>query len=346
MDNHPLIKATIPTSYSLLVAAELGLNERSLEKLILNCGLDVDDLLSDRSLLTADQQIQIIRNALILSNDDTIGLRLGNRLTPPTHGPLGFLANSCPNLREAIAAFETFLPARMSFINISSQSVGHWYECQLNVELDADETVIRFALEALSLSLLSLIEYILGRPLIGGEISFNYSTPHYIERYSEYFPCPVTFFASKSLLRIPLELLETANATAHHQSYTLALDQCQQMLNQLPSAQRSTQHLVKSFMLTHPSEQVSEDRVAAALFITKRTLARRLSAEDTSYRKIREEILSSLASRYLEDSTLSVEAIALLLGYHDSANFRRAFKRWFSMTPSDYRAQRLARHST
>ena len=57
----------------------------------------------------------------------------------------------------------------------------------------------------------------------------------------------------------------------------------------------------------------------------------------TSFRKIRDLILSKQASNYLLDSELSVDAIATLLNYHDSANFRRAFKRWFNMSPSAYR---------
>ncbi|WP_223268800.1 AraC family transcriptional regulator [Marinobacter nauticus] len=28
------------------------------------------------------------------------------------------------------------------------------------------------------------------------------------------------------------------------------------------------------------------------------------------------------------------------MNYHDSANFRRAFKRWFGVTPDEYRKRR------
>jgi AraC-like DNA-binding protein len=76
---------------------------------------------------------------------------------------------------------------------------------------------------------------------------------------------------------------------------------------------------------------------AAALFICKRTLARRLKAEGTSFRQLRDGILSQQAIGYLRDSSVSVEAIAELLNYHDSANFRREFKRWFGVTPDQYR---------
>jgi AraC-like DNA-binding protein len=47
--------------------------------------------------------------------------------------------------------------------------------------------------------------------------------------------------------------------------------------------------------------------------------------------------LSQQASSYLRNSRMSVEAIASLLNYHDSANFRRAFKRWLKLSPKQYR---------
>ena len=90
-------------------------------------------------------------------------------------------------------------------------------------------------------------------------------------------------------------------------------------------------------MLSYPLGQLSEEDLAAALFINKRTMARRLAKEHTSYRQIRDRILAEQASGYLRDSQLSIEAIASLLNYHDCANFRRAFKRWFDLSPSAYR---------
>jgi AraC-like DNA-binding protein len=71
--------------------------------------------------------------------------------------------------------------------------------------------------------------------------------------------------------------------------------------------------------------------------MSKRTLARKLKRENSSFRQIREEVLSRQAASYLCDSQMSVEAIATLLNYHDTASFRRAFKRWFGLTPDQYR---------
>ena len=59
---------------------------------------------------------------------------------------------------------------------------------------------------------------------------------------------------------------------------------------------------------------------------------------DIGYREIRDALFAELAASHLRQSELSVEAIAALLGYHDSANFRRAFRRWYGLSPSEFRA--------
>jgi AraC-like DNA-binding protein len=74
--------------------------------------------------------------------------------------------------------------------------------------------------------------------------------------------------------------------------------------------------------------------------VSKRTLARRLESENTRYRKIRDQVLLELAQRYLRESRQWVESIAGLLGYYDSAAFRKAFKRWTAMTRREFRRLR------
>lgn len=331
----------IPTSYSRVVATELNLQEKSLNELLLGTSLDGPHFTSDATLLSPRQQIQIMRNALRLSGDDGFGLRLGKRLTPPAHGALGFLANSSPDLLTAVDAFQEYLPTRMSFIRLDVSHNEQWLECHLKVDFEAEVSVYRSLIEAVSLSLLSTVEFILGRPLVEGQFQFRFPEPDYVDIYSDYMPCPVSFNKSESQLLIPLELCYTPNASADHDNYDLALKQCQAMLAQLPLEKNTTRHRVQAYMLSHPPGQFNEQMVADSLFITKRTLARRLDKERTSFRRLRDDLFASLASSYLRDTGLSVEAIAGLLGYHDSASFRRAFKRWFSTTPNQYRQDYL-----
>ncbi len=327
----------IPTSYSRVVASELNLQEKSLGELLSGTSLTGPHLTSDSTLLSPRQQIQIIRNSLRLSGDNGFGLRLGKRLTPPAHGALGFLANSSPDLLTAVDAFRDYLPTRMSFIRLDVSHDERWLKCHLKVDFEAEVPVYRSLIEAVSLSLLSTVEFILGRALSEGQFNFRFPKPNYAQAYQDFIPCPVNFSNSESELLIPLELCYTPNASADHGNYDIALKQCQAMLAQLPQEKNTTRHRVQAYMLSHPPGQFNEQMVADALFITKRTLARRLEKEDTSFRKLRDNLFSNLANSYLRDTHLSIETIAALLGYHDSASFRRAFKRWFSMTPNQYR---------
>jgi len=134
-----------------------------------------------------------------------------------------------------------------------------------------------------------------------------------------------------------MSLCREPNASANHENYRLALQQCEVMLAQLQSDQPTYQTRLKKMMLSRPPGTLSENEAAASLFMSKRTLARKLKKECTSFREIRDEILSQQAASYLLNTQLSIEAIAALMNYHDGANFRRACKRWFGRPPEQIR---------
>ncbi|MCK9504652.1 MAG: AraC family transcriptional regulator [Porticoccaceae bacterium] len=332
------LSPTIAISYSRMIARQLGLQEKDLAVLLRGTNLKVEDLLNDDTLIYKEQQLQIMRNAMALSGDPGFGLRLGQALTPPTHGPLGFLANSSPNLGTAIRDFQNFLPARVSFTHLRVMEKNGWLECHFDIDI-SDKEDSRSVLECFALSLLSLIEFVLGRPFTEGHLYCSYAKPEYFADYEKYISCPITFGARESKLLIPESLRHIPNASSDHMNYGFALHQCQSMLQQLDANQGYTSKRIRKLLLSHPPGKLSEEAAAKILFISKRTLARRLAREGSGFQRLRDEILSSLATGYLRDTKLSVEAIAGMLNYHDSSSLRRAFKRWFQTTPERYRKQ-------
>jgi AraC-like DNA-binding protein len=85
------------------------------------------------------------------------------------------------------------------------------------------------------------------------------------------------------------------------------------------------------------SGEVSLDRLASELGISRATLQRRLKAEDTSFEAILDGLRQRLARRYLRKDNYSVKKTAYLLGFSDPAAFSRAFKRWTGQSPSALR---------
>jgi transcriptional regulator GlxA family with amidase domain len=52
---------------------------------------------------------------------------------------------------------------------------------------------------------------------------------------------------------------------------------------------------------------------------------------------ISDDVRCSLAQEYLRTTQMSTDDIAMLLGFSDGANFRRALKRWTGKAPSELR---------
>lgn len=83
----------------------------------------------------------------------------------------------------------------------------------------------------------------------------------------------------------------------------------------------------------------SFDEIASKLMLSPTTLRRHLRRENTSFQQIKDEWRCEAASRYLKSTNIPIEEIAELMGFSDANAFRRAFKKWTGLPPSDFREQ-------
>ena len=85
------------------------------------------------------------------------------------------------------------------------------------------------------------------------------------------------------------------------------------------------------------------EAIAEQLHTSSRTLIRRLRAMNTTYQAITEDVRKLRARELLANEANRLQDVAKHLGYEDLSNFRRAFKRWYGMTPKAYREEILNR---
>lgn len=78
-------------------------------------------------------------------------------------------------------------------------------------------------------------------------------------------------------------------------------------------------------------------RVARALDTSPRTLQRRLADAGHTWRDVVEQTRHTLATTHLRDASLSLEEVAVLVGYADATTFHRAFVRWTGQSPGAWR---------
>ena len=80
-----------------------------------------------------------------------------------------------------------------------------------------------------------------------------------------------------------------------------------------------------------------EARVPTQCVEHRITLQRRLQEEGSSFQQLLDDTRRDLAVQHLAQPDLAPLEIAYLLGFADPSNFYRAFKRWFGVTPGEYR---------
>ena len=68
-------------------------------------------------------------------------------------------------------------------------------------------------------------------------------------------------------------------------------------------------------------------------------MQRRLGEERTSFVQLLDDTRRELAEQYLSRLNLSLGQAAYLLGFSDQSSFFRACRRWFKLSPGQYRNQ-------
>jgi AraC-like DNA-binding protein len=170
-------------------------------------------------------------------------------------------------------------------------------------------------------------------------INCNYPKPAYVAQYQDYFSGQVNFETSTMQLCVPIDWLKLSNETGNEFIYT----QCENKIDKILGSLHSKNNLsgkVRHILLSRSfNDMPSIVEIADSLYMVERTLRYQLAKEETSFRRILNEVRGELAKRYLCESDLSIQEIAFSLGYNHTQNFYRAFLKEIGTTPEQFRKQ-------
>jgi AraC-like DNA-binding protein len=78
----------------------------------------------------------------------------------------------------------------------------------------------------------------------------------------------------------------------------------------------------------------SADVASRHFGIHRRTLARHLAAEGTTFRRVADEVRFELAGEMLQNPSVSLSQVAAALKFSEASAFTRAFRRWTGQSPT------------
>ena len=160
----------------------------------------------------------------------------------------------------------------------------------------------------------------------------------HLHHVSAPFRCPVAFDAKGNCMIFSLADLKVPLPTSNPMLAELHDRFAGDYLRQFDHAQtsfRAREVILKRL----PDGEPRRDQVAAELHMSERTLQRKLVEEATSFLQLLDDTRRELAEQYLGRLHLSLAQAAYLLGFADQSSFFRACRRWFELTPGQYRNQ-------
>ncbi len=281
--------------------------------------------------------IHILRTGDQLLGDEQLGFLLGRKTNVLALGPVGVAIASAPNLREGLQALESFSRLHATYVDIVARSTLQGMTVTILYRRDTGD-VERFHTETAMMLLQQYIETTIGIPVEEARFRLAIPEPENKVEYLDALHGQISFGATANELDIPHEWLDQPSPFYHPELWRQAQLTLSKSLKQQSASEDMpyTQHLSG---LLRTSEPPLPDLAAVAfdLNISQRTLNRRLQAEKTSFRRLKSQAMARWAKQYLRETDYSVEAIAELLGYKDTANFRRAFRKSEGCSPVEYR---------
>lgn len=337
-------KIGVSANYAAILTQFLHQKSIASEQLLKQANIEAATLEDPSAQISAKQYTDLLTAALQLSDDPALGLAYGQRLNISTHGLLGYAIMSSPNFDKAAALAMKYIQIRnllvsIEFLPVVNKLTGAT-ESAICFEVQLQEPALyRFEIDTALSSLFGIWLALLGNSEGISAIHFSYPKPDDLKPYDHVFDVPVLFEQKLNCMCLSPSAFEHIARMTDPTLTRIAEQQCEEILKkQNNNEQEANQEFeIRQLLLKFPGQFLTQQQVADELKITSRTLTRRLAKENTTFKKILDDVRKKLAIQCLQNTHWSIEEVADILNYSDAANFSRAFKRWTGYTPNLFR---------
>lgn len=327
-------RPVVPVSYPRLLLELVEEHGISRDTLLAGTLVSAASLDAPGGRLTPAEFVHMVVNAWHLTKNPALGYEFGLRTRLTAHGFLGYAVISCATLNDALLLCEKFLPLRTQALAMQHYVDGDSAVMEFTEKFDLGP-MRQFTFDSLLIGLERAGRFLLGDYPGQAEIWFDYPEPDYYAAWRDRLP-RMHFDKPAIQLRFPVAALKQPLVMSDPISARLAVEQCERELALLGEVEDFSTR-VRAVLASAEDVYPDLENVASRLFVSGRTLKRKLQQQGTTFQEILDDVRCRDATRLLENPRLSLEQIARHLGYADPANFTRAFRKWTGHAPSHFR---------
>jgi len=302
--------------------------------------LGLDSLTSPASLNSSNATARInlltvrelLRGITELSQDETIGIRIGRHLSVSSFNALGHAAASSDTLWDAVQSIMKFEPIIMTVGRTEiSHEEAHIRACWSMKSGDYIEV-----LEDIFLSCwLNLAKLLTGSSELGIELHFTHSHKKEVSVWQELLGCSILFNQSIASIKCEKSLLNLSIENPDQFLHQVMTKEAEELTSALRNSLSTT---IESWLESQLENGEPEQKTLASyLNMSERTLRRNIKLENNNFKNLLRKVRIKKANYLLLKTSLSLWDISSQLGYQQLTSFNAAYKRWTGETPASQR---------
>lgn len=335
-----MTKASVAAGYASALIAFAGSKGADAGALHDAAGLTPASLEDFDARVPFDRYQALMRAAIRLTGDPAFALEFGAGTDFRNFSVVGLIAHASATMAEALAQMNRYSRLVIEvdgvvegprFANVMRDG-GMWLE-------DLRENPNDFP---------ELTETTWSRFIVGSRRNFpdhvfaleahvTHGAPAHQDAYERIWKVPVTFGAARNAIRMnpiwPTLRINTENRYA----FGVLTERAETLLTALRESDSVKSEVEKYLLAVLHTGDVSINRIAPLLGMSRQTLYRRLKSEGVTYQSVLDDLRRRMALDYLGARRVSVNETAYLVGFSDPAAFSRAFKRWTGRSPREAR---------
>jgi AraC-like DNA-binding protein len=267
--------------------------------------------------------------------DPALGLRAARQMTLGDGGALDYAMSSAATLGDCLHVAARYMRLVNDAASFTFEVHGELAIVRVRNQVELPRMALDFQLGGLLWNHGRLWPEGMNEAL---QVDFPYPAPADLREYELTLGRAELHFNAPELgFRFPARFVDAPLRSTDAKLHGVMRSHAESILAGLPTVSSLTAR-VRALLLDELKRgEPSASAVAHKLYMSKRTLGRRLEDEGTSFSLQLDALRRELAIKYVQHGEVSIAEVALLTGFSSSGAFHRAFRRWTGDTPRNFR---------
>lgn len=333
--NRVMCEPTIAAGFAHGLVAFAVANGATRATLYAQSGIQDAELDDHFNRIPLSRYIALMRSAKVLCDDPAIALHFGASSNCSDLTLVAMIASACESVEMAFELMNRYARISLDVDGIEGPDhfpIEHTREGAWLIDNRQHHGLCPELTETTFARFTTNIPRAFGRGAVRA-VRLTAPAPAYQIECGAVFGVPVRYGYRRNAILLDPAVVSARIATAPRYALGVLTARADALLQALDDA-RSTRGRVEALLLPLlQTGDVSMDRIARDLAMSRPTLYRKLKAEGATYEELLDALRHRMALHHLSSPMTTVNEVSLRLGFSDPAAFSRAFKRWTGRSP-------------